>query len=123
MKVLLLPGLLGSPAEFGELAPLLPGARALRLPTGRADTLRAIARQLADAADVDVDVIIGASFGGLVARALVGEGISRARLVLIGTLPHPKTPPVARRCALPARISVARGCHRKVYHGDHGNTE
>ncbi len=104
MTVALLPGLRGDPAEFCPLLALLPSARLLGLPASLDDTLAAIAARLPDADLIDVDVIIGASFGGLVARALVASGRTRATLVLVATLPHPLAPPEARRCAVLGRL-------------------
>lgn len=97
-RVLLLPGLRGDTVELGPLLAHLPGARAVPLPATRTSTLQGIAAELATGQDLDVDVIIGASFGGLVARALVASGRTRARLILVGTLPHTDAPPAARRC-------------------------
>lgn len=102
MRVVLLPGLRGDTREFAPLLERLPGARAYRLPMIDADRLSDIAAALPDLRDVDV--LIGASFGGLVARALVAEGGTNARLVLLGALPHPVPPPAARRCAWLGRI-------------------
>lgn len=104
MTTLLLPGLRGDGAEFGPLLALLPEARVVNLPASAATTLQAIAAELAARHDLDVDVIIAASFGGLVARALVAGGFTRARLVLVGTLPHPTPPPAALRCGPVGRV-------------------
>lgn len=103
MNIGLLPGLRGDPAEFDLLLPfLLPLGRTheLGLPATTDDTLDRIAAYVArDGPDLrGLDVLIGASFGGLLGRALVSAGLTRARLVLIGTLPHPDAPPAARRC-------------------------
>lgn len=114
MTTLVLPGLRGDGAELGPLLALLPDARALNLPSRRATTLQAIAADLAATHDLDVDVIIAASFGGLVARALIAGSFTRARLVLVGTLPHPTPPPAALRCGPLGR--VVRHLPDRLYH-------
>lgn len=104
MNIGLLPGLRGDPTEFDKLVAQLLGRgniRVLELPATTDDTLDAIAGRLGGLNDLDLrglDVLIGASFGGLVGRALAASGLTRARLVLIGALPHPEAPPAARRC-------------------------
>ncbi len=117
MKILLLPGLRGDAAEFGPLLALLPRARFQALPRSRATTLAAIAAELAAAGGLAADLIIGASFGGLVARALVAGGHTGARLLLVGTLPHPGPPAAARRCRPLGRLvsHLPDGMYRRGY--------
>lgn len=120
MRAALLPGLRGDAAELGPLAAALPHAAVLPLPARPLDRLADIAAALADAAGpdlADADVIVAASFGGLVARALHAAGRTRARLVLIGTLPHAHPPPAARRCALPGALvpTLPRPLYRRLY--------
>lgn len=116
-RVVLLPGLRGGIDELAPLLRALPHAVARPLPEIRADRLDAIAAAIADPTLADADVIVGASFGGLVARALRAQGRTAARLVLIGTLPHPDAPPAARRCALPGALTPALpgALYRRLY--------
>jgi hypothetical protein len=109
-KTVLFPGLRGDLAELEGLRALLPEANAVALPVVPLDRLPAIVEALLQerpstlAALQDADTLIAASFGGLLARALVAGGHTRARLVLIGTLPHPTPPPAARQCGITGRL-------------------
>jgi hypothetical protein len=106
-RSLLLPGLRGDEREFEGLRALLPKATPIALPAKAHDRFDSIIEAILKDQRSEIseaDTLLGASFGGLVARALVAGGHTRARLVLIGTLPHPTPPPAARRCGITGRL-------------------
>lgn len=109
-RSLLLPGLRGDAFEFAGLSGLLPDAGVITLPASTQDHFDAIVDAILQNHSVELtelgetDSLIGASFGGLVARALVAGGHTKARLVLVGTLPHPTPPLAAQQCALTGRL-------------------
>lgn len=93
--LVLLPGIAGDPLEFARLAPYLGArtGRALALPDVEDTDLAAIAAHLERFLPERPVVVVGASFGALVARAWDPARISR--LLTIGALP--RWSPAARR--------------------------
>lgn len=89
--VVLLPGIRGGPSEHARLAAALPGrvVHALALPDldHRGATLADFAAALLPHLPDEPAVVVGASFGGLIAWALPPARV--AALVTIGTLPGP----------------------------------
>jgi len=100
LRVVLLPGIAGQALEFVRLVPLLRGRiRVLALPERADGTLADHAAALRGLPDHPVDVL-GASFGGLLARALPPG--RAARLYTVGTLP--RFGPAASGAARTARL-------------------
>ncbi len=103
----LIPGIRGDPCEFAALAPLLPGERILvatsllqlrSRPTPQ--TLSEFSARLLEHLPPGRWRVIGASFGGLIARGLPAERVEV--LVTVGTLPAPS--PASRRAGWMGRI-------------------
>jgi thioesterase domain-containing protein len=119
-RSLLLPGLRGDEREFEGLRALLSEATPIALPAGAQDRFDSIIEAILKDQRAELaaaDTLVGASFGGLVARALVAGGHTRARLVLIGTLPHPTPPSAARRCGITGRLVplLPESLYRRLY--------
>lgn len=107
MPIVLLPGIRGDGAEMAPLAEALAGRRGGRvhridLPTltARGTTLHEHAAALAALLPPGPNLVVAASFGALVARALPPGHM--ASLVAIGALPCPSR--ASRRCRLLAPL-------------------
>lgn len=114
--VVLVPGIEGAGDTFAPLQPLSQRVPLWTLDLPATGTVHALGRSLVDALPPGRHLVVGASFGGLVARCAAEQAPSRVGVLAgIGALPRPLARPARLRVQARALEALPDALARRLY--------